>query len=266
MKPKPFNSKKEMFKMENITVFKKDEFGSVRTTTVNGEIMFVGKDVADILGYQNGSRDINRHVDEEDRHKIMIFDGNQDKETIIINESGLYSLILASKMPNAKKFKHWVTAEVLPSIRKHGMYAKQELLDNPDLLISVAQELKAEREKNKALIADNERMKPKEIFADAVAASHTSILVGDLAKILKQNNVEIGQKRLFSWLRENGYLIKRRGADWNSPTQKSMEKELFEVKEATIQHSDGHVSIRKTTKVTGKGQQYFINKFLCNSN
>ena len=252
--------------MKNITVFKKDEFGSVRTTTVNGEIMFVGKDVADILGYQNGSRDINRHVDEEDRHKVMIFDGNQDKETIIINESGLYSLILSSKMPNAKKFKHWVTAEVLPSIRKHGMYAKQELLDNPDLLISVAQELKAEREKNKALIADNERMKPKEIFADAVAASHTSILVGDLAKILKQNNVEIGQKRLFSWLRENGYLIKRRGADWNSPTQKSMEKELFEVKEATIQHSDGHVSIRKTTKVTGKGQQYFINKFLCNSN
>lgn len=266
MKPKPFSSKKEMFKMKNITVFKKDEFGSVRTTTVNGEIMFVGKDVADILGYQNGSRDINRHVDEEDRHKVMIFDGNQDKETIIINESGLYSLILSSKMPNAKKFKHWVTAEVLPSIRKHGMYAKQELLDNPDLLISVAQELKAEREKNKALIADNERMKPKEIFADAVAASHTSILVGDLAKILKQNNVEIGQKRLFSWLRENGYLIKRRGADWNSPTQKSMEKELFEVKEATIQHSDGHVSIRKTTKVTGKGQQYFINKFLCNSN
>ena len=252
--------------MKNITVFKKDEFGSVRTTTVNGEIMFVGKDVADILGYQNGSRDINRHVDEEDRHKVMIFDGNQDKETIIINESGLYSLILSSKMPNAKKFKHWVTAEVLPSIRKHGMYAKQELLDNPDLLISVAQELKAEREKNKALIADNERMKPKEIFADAVAASHTSILVGDLAKILKQNNVEIGQKRLFSWLRENGYLIKRRGADWNSPTQKSMEKELFEVKEATIQHSDGHVSIRKTTKVTGKGQQYFINKFLYNSN
>lgn len=252
--------------MKNITVFKKDEFGSVRTTTVNGEIMFVGKDVADILGYQNGSRDINRHVDEEDRHKVMLFDGNQDKETIIINESGLYSLILSSKMPNAKKFKHWVTAEVLPSIRKHGMYAKQELLDNPDLLISVAQELKAEREKNKALIADNERMKPKEIFADAVAASHTSVLVGDLAKILKQNNIEIGQKRLFSWLRENGYLIKRRGADWNSPTQKSMEKELFEVKEVTIQHSDGHVSIRKTTKVTGKGQQYFINKFLCNSN
>ena len=252
--------------MENITVFKKDEFGSIRTTSINGEPYFVGKDVTDILGYQNGSRDINRHVDEEDRHKVMLFDGNQDKETIIINESGLYSLILSSKMPNAKKFKHWVTAEVLPSIRKHGMYAKQELLDNPDLLISVAQELKAEREKNKALIADNERMKPKEIFADAVAASHTSILVGDLAKILKQNNIEIGQKRLFSWLRENGYLIKRRGADWNSPTQKSMEKELFEVKEVTIQHSDGHVSIRKTTKVTGKGQQYFINKFLCNSN
>lgn len=252
--------------MKNITVFKKDEFGSIRTTSINGEPYFVGKDVATILGYSNPRDAINKHVDDEDKGVAKCDTPGGIQNLTIINESGLYSLILSSKMPNAKKFKHWVTAEVLPSIRKHGMYAKQELLDNPDLLISVAQELKAEREKNKALIADNERMKPKEIFADAVAASHTSILVGDLAKILKQNNVEIGQKRLFSWLRENGYLIKRRGADWNSPTQKSMEKELFEVKEATIQHSDGHVSIRKTTKVTGKGQQYFINKFLCDSN
>lgn len=121
------------------------------------------------------------------------------------------------------------------------------------------EELKAN---NAVLIADNERMKPKEIFADAVAASTTSILIGDLAKIIKQNGVDIGQKRLFIWLRENGYLIKRKGADWNSPTQKSMELELFEVKETAVTHSDGHVSINKTTKVTGKGQQYFINKFL----
>lgn len=253
--------------MEKIIAFKKEEFGSIRTISINGEPYFVGKDVAEILGYERPTKAVNDHVDPEDIGAVPIQDSiGRMQNTPIINESGLYSLILSSKMPNAKKFKHWVTAEVLPSIRKHGMYAKQELLDNPDLLISVAQELKAEREKNKALAADNERMKPKEIFADAVAASHTSILIGDLAKILKQNGVEIGQKRLFSWLRENGYLIKRRGFDWNSPTQKSMEKELFEVKETAIQHLDGHVSICKTTKVTGKGQQYFINKFLCNSN
>ena len=137
--------------MEELKVFENAEFGSVRTTTVTGEIMFVGKDVAEILEYQNGSRDINRHVDEEDRHKVMLFDGNQNKETIIINESGLYSLILSSKMPNAKKFKHWVTADVLPAIRKTGMYATEELLENPDLAIQAFTALKLEREKNKKL-------------------------------------------------------------------------------------------------------------------
>ncbi len=248
--------------MNDLKIFKNAEFGSVRTTTVNGEVMFVGKDVAGILGYQNGSRDINRHVDEEDRHKVMLFDGNQDKETIIINESGLYSLILSSRMPNARKFKRWVTSEVIPAIRKHGMYAKDELLNNLDLLISVAQDLKAEREQNKALKAENDRMKPKEIFADAVSASKASILVGELAKILKQNGVDTGEKRLFAWLRNNGYLIRRKGTDYNMPTQYSMELELFEVKETTISHADGHVTVSKTPKVTGKGQQYFINKFI----
>lgn len=120
-----------------LQVFNNAEFGSVRTAIVNGEVRFVGKDVADILGYQNGSRDINRHVDEEDRHKVMIFDGNQDKETIVINESGLYSLILSNKMPNAKKFKRWVTSEVLPAIRKHGMYAVDDVLNNPDMIIAI---------------------------------------------------------------------------------------------------------------------------------
>ena len=180
----------------------------------------------------------------------------------LINESGLYSLILSSKMPNAKMFKRWVTSEVLPSIRKHGLYATDELLNNPDIAIKAFTALKEEREKNILLQQDNERMKPKEIFADAVSASNTSILIGDLAKIIKQNGVDIGQKRMFSWMRENGYLIKRKGADWNSPTQKSMEMKLFEVKETAVTHADGHVSVNKTTKVTGKGQQYFINKFL----
>ena len=141
--------------MNNIEIFKNAEFGEVRTQTIDGEPYFVGKDVAEILGYQNGSRDINRHVDEEDRHKVMIFDGNQDKETIVINESGLYSLILSSKLPTAKKFKHWVTAEVIPSIRKHGAYMTEQTIEqaltNPDFLIQLATQLKTEKEKNKSL-------------------------------------------------------------------------------------------------------------------
>ena len=234
----------------------------IRTLTVNDEPYFVGKDVAEVLGYKNGSRDVNRHVDEEDRRKNMVFDGNQNKETIIINESGLYSLILGSKLPSAKRFKRWVTSEVLPAFRKTGMYATEQLLDDPDLAIKAFTALKEERTKRKELELKNAEMHPKAIFADAVAASHSSILVGDLAKIIKQNGVEMGQKRLFAWMRENGYLVKRRGADWNSPTQRSMELGLMEIKETTIQHGDGHITVNKTTKITGKGQQYFVNKLL----
>ena len=248
--------------MNELQIFKNEEFGEVRTVTIDNEPWFVGKDVTDKLGYQNGSRDINRHVLEEDRIKDMVFDGNQNKETILINESGVYALIFGSKLESAKRFKRWVTSEVLPSIRKHGVYAVDELIQNPDMAIKAFTALKEEREKNRLLQADNERMKPKEIFADAVATSHTAILIGDLAKLLKQNGIETGQRRLFSWMRENGYLIKRQGSDWNMPTQKSMEMKLFEVKESTVNNPDGSVRINKTTKVTGKGQQYFINKFL----
>ena len=179
-----------------------------------------------------------------------------------LTESGVYKLVFKSRKPNAEKFTDWIADEVLPSIRKHGMYAVDELLNDPDLAIKAFTALKEEKKRNKALQTDNDRMRPKEIFADAVAASHTSILIGDLAKLLKQNGVDIGQKRLFAWMRENGYLIKRRGSDWNMPTQRSMEMGLFEVKESTVNNPDGSVSINKTTKVTGKGQQYFINKFL----
>lgn len=246
--------------MNEVKIFENTEFGEIRTVTINNEVWFVAKDVADILGYQNGSRDINRHVEEEDRNKVMIFDGNQDKETITINESGLYCLILSSKMPNARKFKRWVTSEVLPSIRKNGGYiAGQENMSDDELMakaLMVAQNKIAEKDKQ------IERMRPKEIFADAVSASHTSILVGYMAKLLKQNGVNIGQKRLFEWLRENGYLIKQKGSDWNMPTQKSMEMGLFDIKESTVNNPDGSVRISRTTKVTGKGQQYFINKFL----
>lgn len=238
----------------------------VRTLNVDNEPMFVGKDVADILGYQNGSRDVNTHVEEEDRLKYQIGTSGQSREMTIINESGLYSLVLSSKLPTAKEFKHWVTHEVLPSIRKHGAYMTPETIEkaiyNPDFIINLATQLKDEQAKTAALTADNETMKPKALFADAVATSNTTILVGDLAKVLKQNGVDIGAKRLFAWLREQGYLIKRIGADYNSPTQRAMELGLFEVKETAISHSDGHVTVQKTPKVTGKGQQYFINKFL----
>lgn len=238
----------------------------VRTLNVDNEPMFVGKDVADILGYQNGSRDVNTHVEEEDRLKYQIGTSGQAREMTIINESGLYSLVLSSKLPTAKEFKHWVTHEVLPSIRKHGAYMTPETIEkaiyNPDFIINLATQLKDEQAKTAALTADNETMKPKALFADAVATSHTTILVGDLAKVIKQNGVDIGAKRLFAWLREKGYLIKRIGADYNSPTQRAMELGLFEVKETAISHSDGHVTVQKTPKVTGKGQQYFINKFL----
>lgn len=248
--------------MNQLQIFENPEFGAVRTVEIDGEPWLVGKDVADDLGYQNGSRDINRHVDEEDRKKMMIFDGNQNKETIVINESGLYSLVLSSKLPTARKFKHWVTSEVLPSLRRHGLYAADELLNNPDLMIRAMEELKAERARANALAEKVERDAPKVLFAESVAASQHSILVFDLAKILRQNGVQIGGNRLFEWLRTNGYLIRRKGSDWNMPTQRAVEMGLFEIKETSVTHADGHVTVNKTPKVTGKGQQYFINLFL----
>lgn len=239
------------------------ESQKLRTLQINGEPFFVGKDLAEILGYQNGSRDINRHVDEEDRTKLMLSDGRQSKETIIINESGMYSLILSSKLPNAKKFKRWVTSEVLPAIHKTGVYmtdkkAAQIISDKSgnalaDLLQQAANQLK---QKDMQI----QEMKPKVLFADSVATSHTTILVGELAKILKGNGIDIGANRLFAWTRNQGYLINRKGSDWNMPTQKSMDLGLFKIKETTINHSNGSTSISKTPKVTGKGQQYFINK------
>ena len=252
--------------MNGIQIFDNKEFGEVRTVVIDSEPWFVGKDVAVILGYQNGSRDINRHVDEEDRHKVMLFDGNQDKETIIINESGLYSLILSSKMPDAKKFKHWVTSEVIPSVRKNGGYISgQENLTDEELLskaLLVAQNKIADRDRIIASKQERiEQMRPKEIFADSVATSKNSILIGDLAKMICQNGVEIGQKRLFDWMREKGYLIKT-GSSKNLPTQKSIDLGIMEVKERALNNPDGSVRITLTPKVTGKGQVYFVNKFL----
>lgn len=179
--------------MNELNIFKNEEFGEIRTVQLNNETYFVGKDVATALGYANPKNAVPTHVSEEDKLSTQIEYAGQRREVTVINESGLYALIFGSKLESAKRFKLWVTSEVLPSIRKHGVYAVDELLDNPDMAIKAFTALKEEREKNKILQADNERMKPKEIFADAVSTSHTAILIGDLAKILKQNGVETGQ-------------------------------------------------------------------------
>ena len=246
--------------MNKVKIFNSEEFGDVRTVTINGEPWFVGKDVADILGYQNGSRDINRLVHEEDRQNYQNGTFDSPRGMTIINESGLYALIFGSKLESAVRFKHWVTSEVLPAIRKTGSYQAPQ--GKELLALAVLEAQKTIDEQSKAI----ERMKPKVIFANAVETSHTSILIGDLAKLLKQNGVETGQKRLFDWMREKGYLIKRKGSDWNMPTQKAMNMKLFEVKESTVNNPDGSVRINRTTKVTGRGQTYFVNKFLDSGN
>ena len=251
--------------MNNLQIFSNEEFGAVRTMVIDNEPWFVGKDVADILEYTNTAKAIRDHIDEEDKLTERIVLSGQNREVIFINESGLYSLILSSKMPNARKFKRWVTSEILPSIRKHGAYMTEQTLEqaltSPDFLIQLATKLKDEQEKNKALTEANNRMRPKEIFADAVMTSEHSILIGELAKLIAQNGYAIGQKRLFAWMREHGYLLKQ-GGSYNLPAQRYVEAGLFEIKESSISNPDGSVRITRTTKVTGKGQVYFINKFL----
>lgn len=239
------------------------EGNEVRTLKVNDEPYFVGKDVANILGYSRTADAIRSHVDPEDKGVGEIQTPGGRQKLQIINESGLYSLILSSKMPNAKRFKHWVTSEVLPAIREHGAYMTDEkafdVVNNKDGLASLLQQA---ADQLRAKDIQIEKMKPKALFADSVATSKSTVLIGELAKILRGNGVDIGATRLFRWMREHGYLINRKGSDWNMPTHRSMNLGLFKIKETTINHSNGTTSISKTPKVTGKGQQYFINKFL----
>lgn len=244
--------------MTELQVFNHPQFGTVRAVEIQGEPWLVGKDVAESLGYTNPQKAIRDHTEPEDRTVNELFTVNGTKGTLI-NESGLYSLVFGSKLPEAKKFKHWVTSEVLPSIRRDGgyMHTSPDMTDEEIMARAVLLGQKKIEEQAKRI----QEMRPKEIFADRVSASESSILVGDLAKLLKQNGVDMGQKRLFRWLRDKGYLIKY-GISYNLPTQRSMELGLFEIKETTITHSDGHISISKTVKVTGKGQVYFVNKFL----
>lgn len=253
--------------MNELKIFENPDFGMVRTVTINGEPWLVGKDVAEALGYSNTRDALDRHVDTEDKNTVANPDGKRGNPNMtIINESGLYALVMSSKLPTARRYRHWVTSEVLPSIRKHGLYATAEtaerLLSDPDFVIRLFTEIKAEKEMRQQLEAEAAANAPKVLFADSVEASKTSILVFDLAKLIRQNGVDIGGKRLFAWMRDNGYLVRRKGADYNMPTQKAMEMGLFEVKETAITHADGHISVNRTSKVTGRGQVYFISKFL----
>lgn len=251
--------------MNNISTFNNPAFGSVRAVRVNDEPYFVGKDVAEILGYSNPRKAMIDHVDAEDKGVTKCDTLGGTQEMTIINESGLYSLILSSKLPKAKEFKRWVTAEVLPAIRKTGGYVN----DTAQFVESYFGQLEPNQkhaltmmfDESKRMSAQLKEQAPKVLFANAVETAHNSILIGDLAKIIRQNGVDIGQKRLFDWMRQNGYLIKG-GQSKNMPTQKAMDMNLFEVKESTVNNPDGSVRITRTTKVTGKGQTYFVKKFL----
>lgn len=230
---------------------------SLRTLTdESGEPWFVAKDVCDILGHSNVSMALDR-LDDDERSKFNL--GRQG-ETNIVNEAGLYVLVLGSRKPEAHEFKRWVTHEVLPSIRRHGGYmAGQERMTPEQMALASLKWLQSKVDEQAGQLKAQEG---KVLFANAVESAKTSILVGDLAKILKGNGIDIGQKRLFAWLREHGWLIKAKGSSWNMPTQKSMDLGLFEIKETTVTHADGHTTVNKTPKVTGKGQTYFTNLFL----
>lgn len=265
-----------------ISTFVNQEFGTIRTVNIDGEPWLVAKDICEKFGDTNYRRSVAR-LDHDEKGVSQIATPGGNQEMTIVNESGLYSLLfymqpqkakgvsqneplIEERMAKLKRFKRWVTSEVLPTIRKTGGYVNDEDLfvqtyfadASPEMQQMFKSTLASLREKNRKIEAD----KPKVLFADAVSASHTSVLIGELAKMLRQNGVDIGQNRLFKFLREKGYLIRRDGSDYNLPTQRSMDMGLFEIKETVINQPDGSIRISKTTKVTGKGQQYFTNLFL----
>lgn len=249
--------------MENrIQVFKNQEFGELRTVTKDGEPWFVAVDVCKILEIVNTTDAIKR-LDDDEKARLSL--GIQGGDTNCLSESGLYSLTLGSRKPQARPFKRWVTHDVIPSIRKYGGYltpAKiEEVLLNPDTIIQLATNLKEEQQKRIEAEIKIESDKPKVLFAEAVGSSKQGILIREMAKLLKQNGVDLGEKRFFSWLRANGYLIKNHGDDYNLPTQRSMELGLMIIRERTYT-DDIHTRIMRTPMITGKGQQYFISKFL----
>ena len=249
--------------MNEIQIFSNPDFGEVRTIEENGAVLFCGSDVAKALGYSRPNDAVSAHCRATVKRSTPI--SGKMQEINFIPESDLYRLVFSSKLPTAEKFTDWVTSEVLPTIRRHGMYATpdtvEKMLADPDTTIKLLETIKQERAARQALEVKAEADKPKVLFADAVSASHTSILIGDLAKILKQNGMDIGQNRLFQRLRDEGYLI-RDGERRNMPKQRYMDSGLFQIKETTINNPDGSIRVTRTVKVTGKGQQYFINRYL----
>ena len=254
--------------MDSLQIFKNPEFGEIRTSEeLDGSVTFCGTDAARALGYSEPQKAIRDHCKEDGcTFRTVIDSMGRAQQAKFISEGNLYRLIAGSKLPGAQRFESWIFDDVVPSIRKHGAYVAPETLDrmiaSPEFGIKLLTALKDEQEKRKAAEAHIEADKPKVLFADSVCASETSILVGEMAKLLKQNGIEIGEKRFFQYLRANGYLISRYGTDYNMPTQKSMDLKIFEVKETSITHASGTVTVSKTPKITGKGQKYFINKFL----
>ena len=246
-----------------VTTFRNPEFGEIRAVWINGAIWFVGKDSAMVLGYADAFGALKKHVDEEDKLVCQIDSAGQKRDVTVINESGLYSLILSSKLPGAKRFKRWVTAEILPSVRTHGAYMTPEVIErtltDPDYIIQLATTLKMEQQKRRALEEKVKADAPAVFFAEAVTGADTNILIRDMAKLLAQNGADIGGNRLYEVLRRDGYLIKS-GSDYNMPTQRAMELGLFFVKETPRIAKEGAV-IDRTTKVTPKGQKYFINRY-----
>ncbi|ERJ75377.1 phage antirepressor KilAC domain-containing protein [Prevotella melaninogenica] len=251
--------------MQSIQVFNNPAFGNIRVAGTEENPQFCLTDVCKAL--KLSAKGVNQRLGDEVISNYPITDKlGREQQALFVNEDGLYDVILDSRKTEARQFRKWITSEVLPTIRKHGAYmtegALQKAIQNPDFLIQLATELK--NEKQKRLVAEKkiQETRPQVIFADAVTASSDSILVGELAKLIKQNGVDTGQRRLFKWLRSNGYLCKKTGECFNEPTQYSMELGLFEIKKTVIQKPDGSAIINKTVKVTGKGQVYFVNKFL----
>ena len=247
--------------MNNIQLFTSAEFGDIRTIKDADTIYFVGKDVAEILGYTNPSKALADHVDPEDKLNNETLLSLGQRGGWLINESGLYSLVLSSKLPSAKRFKRWITSEVLPALRRQGGYMLTNENETPEQIMARALKIADEALKRKDALIDE--LKPKALFADALSVSKNTCLVGELAKLMRQNGVDIGQNRLFARLRHDGYLG-RHGRNHNVPTQRAVELGLFVSIERLISHPDGHTTLHRTPMITGKGQRYFIEKYVLN--
>lgn len=247
--------------MNNIQLFTSAEFGDIRTIKDADAIYFVGKDVAEILGYTNPRKALADHVDPEDKGVTKCYTPGGAQDVTTINESGLYSLVLSSKLPSAKKFKRWITSEVLPALRRQGGYMLTDASETPEQIMARALKIADEALKRKDALIDE--LTPKALFCDAVSVSKNTCLIGELAKLMRQNGVDIGQNRLFERLRQDGYLC-RHGSNHNVPTQRAVDLGLFVIKETVISHADGHTTLQRTPKVTGKGQRYFIEKYVLN--